>query len=102
VIAFATEELDECLESGVSVPSNASTAIPSRTPADVSPSLTNGRSRYADPIYADSAYAASFADLHCDAVRLLNRRERHGMGGCRDEQGRRNSNQPNHLLFSML
>jgi len=42
------------------------------------------------------------ANLHRDAVRLLNRRERHGMCGCCDEQGKSYGDQPNHLLLSML
>ena len=90
------------LVSRASVPPNASTAAPSRTPADMSPSVANGCSRYTDPIYAHPTRTASLANLHRDAVRLLNRRERHGMCGCCDEQGKSYGDQPNHLLLSML
>jgi len=88
--------------SRLSVPPKASTAAPSRTPADVPPSLPDGCSRYTDSIYAHPTRTASLANLHSDAVRLLNRRERHGMCRCCDEQGKSYSRQPNHLLFSML
>jgi hypothetical protein len=68
----------------------------------MSPSVANGRSRYTDPIYAPPTRTASLANLRRDTVRLLNGRERHGMCGCCDEQGKSYGDQPNHLLLSML
>ncbi len=83
---------------GVSVPPNASASIPSRTPADFSTDMASGGSRHADTINPYPTRATCFADLRDHAIRLMERRDRHGLRRCGDGQSKSNSDQPDHFV----
>ena len=84
---------------GVSEVPNANVCIPSRTPADFSADMALSGSSYADTINSYPARAACFADLRDHAVRLMKRRDRHGLGRCCDDQGKGNSDQSDHCFL---
>ena len=86
---------------GVSVPPNASASIPSRTPADFSTDMAFGGSGYTDTIDPYPTRATCFADLRDHAIRLMERREGHGLRRCGDGQGKSNCDQPFHFGFSL-
>jgi hypothetical protein len=85
---------------------NASASMPSRTPADFlefsvaaddsAADVAAGGCSYADAVNHVHTRAACVADLSDHAVRLMKRRDRHGLRGCCDGQGKDNSNQPDH------
>jgi hypothetical protein len=72
--------------------------MPSPTPADFSADMALGGSGHADTIYSYPTRAACFADLRDHAVRLMKRRDRHGLRRCCDGQGKSsNSDQSDHV-----
>ena len=60
---------------GISIPANASASMPSRTPTD----LALGGSGHADTVNSCPARPASVGDLREYAVRLMKRRDGHGL-----------------------
>ena len=74
---------------------NASASTPSRTPADFSADMALGGSGHADTINPYPTCTACFADLRDHAVRLMKRRDRHGLRRCCDGQ-KDNADEPDH------
>jgi hypothetical protein len=58
-----------------------------------------GGSGHADTINSYPTGTACFADLRDHAVWLMKRRDRHCLRGCRDDQSKGNSNQPDHSFL---
>ena len=83
----------------VSVIPNASASTPSRTPANLSADMALGGSGHADAINSYSTRAACFTNLRDHAVRLMKRHGRHGLHGCRQGQGKSNSDQSDHSFL---
>ena len=84
---------------GVSEVPNANPCVPSRTPTDFSADMALGGSGHADTINSYPTRAACFADLRDHGVRLMKRRERHGLSrGC-DGQGKGDSDQSDHCFL---
>jgi len=78
----------------VVAPPSASTSMPSHAPA----SLANGSPGHTDAPNPCPARSASIGDLG-DAVRLLNRGERHSLRRCCEGQDKANCNQPDHSFL---
>jgi hypothetical protein len=57
-----------------------------------------GGSGHADTINPYPTRATRFADLRDHAVRLMERRDRHGLRRCGDGESKSNSDQPDHFV----
>jgi hypothetical protein len=75
---------------------------PHRAPADGSTDMTSGGSGHADTINSYPTSAACHADLRGHAVRLMKRRDRHGLHRCCEDQSKSNSDQPEIFLKNAI
>ena len=83
----------------VSVIPNASASTPSRTPARLPADMALGGSGHADTINSYPTGTTCFTDLRDHAVRLMKRRDRHGLHRCCQGQGKSNSDQSDHSFL---
>ena len=73
---------------------------PHRAPADGPTDMTPRGSGHADTINSYPTSAACHTDLRGHALRLMERRDRHGLHRCCEHQCKSNSDHPNHGFFS--
>jgi hypothetical protein len=64
--------------------------------------MASGGSGHADAINSYPTRAACHADLRGHAIRLMKRRDRHGLNRCCEDQSKSNSDQPNHCFSPYL
>jgi hypothetical protein len=95
--------LRKIIREAKSPPPNANASIPSSTSADFAAGMADGGSCHADTINSHPTGAASCSNL-CDddAIRLMRWHERHGVRRCCDDQGKGDSDQPDHFRLSTL